>query len=120
MGHGSPRYGVACVLCCPRVPGDDMDSLRAAFDWFFRSRETGKITVAQFPNLPLWIFLGAVAFERVVRPTGAVHSGVRILSTTSLGLWAADEVLRGVNPWRRILGAVVCVLVLMSAMSLAT
>ena len=30
-----------------------------AFNWFFRNRETGEITVAQFPNVPLWIFFGA-------------------------------------------------------------
>jgi hypothetical protein len=29
------------------------------------------------------------------------------LSTLSLLWWATDEVLRGVNPWRRLLGTVV-------------
>ena len=25
--------------------------------WWFRDRHTGKIVIAQFPNVPLWIFL---------------------------------------------------------------
>lgn len=29
-----------------------------AVDWMFRDRTTGAITVAQWPNLPLWLFAG--------------------------------------------------------------
>ena len=42
------------------------DRGRSAVDWLFRDRETGEITVAQFPELPLWIFLGTVV-ARLVR-----------------------------------------------------
>ena len=35
--------------------------LRRAFDWVFRSREDGRVVLAQAPNAPLWIFL-LVAF----------------------------------------------------------
>ncbi len=75
-----------------------------AFDWFFRNRETGEITIAQFPNLPLWIFLGASLVARLAGD-GDVGSVARCAATGALGWWAVDEMARGVNPWRRALGA---------------
>ena len=35
----------------------------------------------------------------------------------TLGWWAIDEVLRGVNPWRRVLGLVGCVAVLVGVIA---
>jgi hypothetical protein len=29
--------------------------------WFFRSRETGVITIAQAPNLVLWVVIGGAS-----------------------------------------------------------
>ena len=74
------------------------------FKWFFRNRETGEITVAQFPNVPLWIFLGASLVARA-SGYGDVKAIARGAATGALGWWAVDEVARGVNPWRRVLGA---------------
>lgn len=77
--------------------------------WWFENRRTGAITVAQFPNWPLW---GIVATWLV---TVVVDSGSAIGQATSwirMGLWiywAGDELVRGVNPWRRGLGLVVLV-----------
>ncbi len=76
-------------------------------DWLFRNRTTGTITVAQFPNLSLAIFLGAVAFRWVADPTGTLATVVEVVATGSLVWWALDEVIRGVNPFRRLLGATV-------------
>jgi hypothetical protein len=73
-----------------------------AFDWCFRNRETGEITIAQFPNLPLWLFVGASLLARAV--DGDLHAIARGAATGSLAWWAADELVRGVNPWRRALG----------------
>ena len=70
----------------------------------FRSRETGRVVIAQFPNVPLWIFLGTVVVRAFVE-TGAPRTAVDWVAALSLGVWALDEVVRGVNPWRRVLGA---------------
>jgi hypothetical protein len=76
------------------------------FDWWFRDRDTGTITIAQFPNAPLWVFLATVA-GRVVVTGGAARTILDWIAALSLGWWALDELLRGVNPWRRVLGLVV-------------
>ena len=69
--------------------------MRRAFRWFFENRRTGRITIGQWPNLPLWIFLVATLLR-----LGA-------LATIALVVWAGDEIIRGVNPFRRLLGAAV-------------
>jgi hypothetical protein len=74
------------------------------FDWLFRDRQTGRITVAQFPNFPLWVFLIAVALRWIVRRGTPARTTVEWIGQTALAWWALDEVFRGVNPWRRLLG----------------
>lgn len=76
----------------------------AWLDWFFRDRRTGQITVAQVPNLPLGIFLGTVALRWFVSPATTAGTVTRWIGVAALSWWATDEVLRGVNPWRRLLG----------------
>ena len=70
--------------------------------WLFRNRRTGGITGVQWPNVALAVFI-------VARLAGLVrsHGALRAAGTIALGVWAIDEIVRGVNPWRRILGAVV-------------
>ena len=84
---------------------------RFAVDWLFRNRETGEITVAQFPNLPLWIFLGTVVLRRLVPEDTGAFTGLRVVALGALGWWAVDELVRGVNPWRRLLGVAGCAVV---------
>ena len=86
-------------------------------DWLFRNRETGEITIAQFPNVALWIFLFTVVARVFVR-TGTAHDVLVVVALGSLGWWAVDEVVRGVNPWRRILGAGGCFFVISGALAL--
>ncbi len=86
-----------------------MASLRRALDWTFRSRIDGRITVGQWPNLPLWLFIGFTALGFALDPAGTLGRWVRAGAALSLTWWALDEVLRGVNPWRRFLGAAVLV-----------
>ena len=76
-------------------------------NWLFRNRETGEITIAQAPNPPLWVFLAATIVRAIFRPEGGAGTALRIVSTGALTWWAVDEVVRGVNPFRRILGSVV-------------
>ena len=78
--------------------------------WMFRSRQTGKITVAQLPNAPLIVFLVAVAVRWVFHPSGTLGTIVTVVATVALIGWAGDEIIRGVNPWRRILGGAVLAL----------
>jgi hypothetical protein len=81
--------------------------LTAAVDWLLRSRTTGRITIAQAPNLPLGLFLAAVAARWLLTPDGWSATGLDVVATGGLVWWAGDELLRGVNPWRRLLGAAV-------------
>ena len=76
-----------------------------AFDWLFKNRQTGEITIAQFPNLPLWLFLGAALAQRVADDSSSLDTLANLAGSAALGWWAIGEVARGVNPWRRILGA---------------
>ena len=76
-------------------------------DWLFRNRQTGEITIAQAPNAALIVFLVALVVHRLFNITGNAGTGLTIVSTGALAIWAADELLRGVNPFRRMLGGVV-------------
>lgn len=82
---------------------------RSAVDWFLRSRRTGRRTVVQAPNVPLGVWLAATVVRLALHPGGAAGTAVDVVATVSLVVWAADEVLRGVNPFRRLLGATVLV-----------
>jgi hypothetical protein len=72
----------------------------------FRSRETGRIVVAQFPNLSLGLFLVATVVRSVLPTDSRLIPGVRWFATAMLAWWAVDEIVCGVNPWRRVLGIV--------------
>jgi hypothetical protein len=73
----------------------------------FRSRRTGRITLAQFPNWPLGVWLVASAVTWLVQPQGWVRSVLVVIASVALAVWAGDEALRGVNPFRRLLGVTV-------------
>ena len=75
--------------------------------WLFRNRQTGAITIAQRPNVPLLVFLVAAGTRWVVHPAGTVGTVVDVVAGGALLVWAGDEIVRGVNPWRRILGGTV-------------
>ena len=70
----------------------------------FRSRKSGQITLAQLPNWALRLWLLASGVMWLVDPRGWVRVVLVVLSSATLALWAADELLRGVNPFRRLLG----------------
>ena len=75
-----------------------------AFNWLFRNRQTGKITIAQFPNLPLSITLAAIVVQRATGNGSVLDTVADRTTGIALGWWGIDEIARGVNPWRRILG----------------
>jgi hypothetical protein len=84
-------------------------------DWLFRNRKTGaptetsgfggdrtgRITIDQFPNAALDLFLPASLLRRFVH--GRLDDILGVLATGALIWWA----VRGVNPWRRLLGGAV-------------
>jgi hypothetical protein len=84
-------------------------ALRATFDWWFRDRRTGRIVVAHLPNLPILLWMGTVVGRQVVEPGSELHTLLEWAGTVTLGWWAIDELVRGVNPWRRALGVGGCI-----------
>jgi hypothetical protein len=80
-----------------------MSRRKDQLDWMFRSRETGRVTLGQFPNLEQKIFTGATLVG-VLLPASKLRTGVGVVAVLALVIWAIDEMARGVNPFRRILG----------------
>jgi len=79
-------------------------------EWMFRNRRTGRITIAQLPNVALWIFIATVVLRRMGPTRGASRTAIGSIGVAALAWWAVDEVVRGVNPWRRFLGVGGCAL----------
>ncbi|WP_345894284.1 hypothetical protein [Lichenifustis flavocetrariae] len=69
----------------------------------------GQIVVAQWPNVWLWIFATASVVEMITNTAGPAGIAAHIVATACLVIWAGDELLRGVNPWRHCLGAAVLI-----------
>ena len=99
--HGRSGYGAAGPFAAT------VQLLKTAIDWLFRNRHTGRITIVQAPNLALWLFIAAAVLRALFDPTGGLRSALDGLATIALVWWAVDEVVRGVNPWRRLLGGAV-------------
>ena len=76
-------------------------------NWLFRNRQTGEITVGQAPNAPLIIWLVTTVIKVIFDPSGATGTALTIVGTGALIVWAGDEIVRGVNPFRRAIGTVV-------------
>jgi hypothetical protein len=88
-------------------PGSGPGVARRSVDWLFVDRRRGGYTVAQWPNIPLWLFIASTVGLRIAGPTGTVATSLRVVADSSLLAWALDEVVRGVNPFRRLLGLAV-------------
>lgn len=82
-------------------------------DWLFLDRATGRLVVAQWPNLPLWLFLAGAVMSALIPLSGTPALLLRLATAAALLWWALWELLAGVNPFRRILGAVVTVCVVL-------
>jgi hypothetical protein len=84
---------------------------------FFRNPETGDLVLAQWPNPPLWAFIGASVVRRVLHPHGTVGTVVSAVATVGLVVWAGLEVARGESPFRRVLGGIVLLVVLVGGLA---
>lgn len=85
--------------------GSMADTVRSALDWVFRDRRTGRIVIAQLPNIPLAAGLLCIVLRWLVHPSGRGGTVLSVVGTIALVIWAGDELVRGVNPFRRALGA---------------
>lgn len=73
--------------------------------WWFRSAD-GELTVAQFPNPAIWVWLATVvarAFDLAPQDADRVAD----LGHGALLVWGLDELVRGASPFRRVLGAAI-------------
>ena len=77
------------------------------FAGWFLNRRTGGITVAQWPNISLSVFIILSIALRFIAPLGTTETVLRVLAVVALVVWALGELVHGVNPFRRILGFVV-------------
>jgi hypothetical protein len=74
-------------------------------DWWFRNRETGELTIGQPPNTIAKVTTALWLARRVWRGKGTVAQVLYVAETGALAMLGADELVRGVNPWRRVIGA---------------
>jgi len=81
--------------------------VKEAADWLFRNRQTGRWTIGQRPNLSLGLFFAAAVIRRLADDGTTIHDVASVIAPAAAIWWAADEIIRGVNPWRRILGSAV-------------
>lgn len=82
------------------------------FDKTFRDDE-GNIVIAQPPNLPILLWLGATLLKFIV-PEGNLYLILDTLAFGSIFTWAWLELFQGVNYFRRFLGLVVLLMIFAS------
>jgi hypothetical protein len=89
----------------PPESGQQPDHPRLTWwQWVFRSRRTGRLTIAQWPNPPLWAWIATALARRLPAVGGRADTVLGAAGTAALLVWAIGELWRGVNPWRRLLG----------------
>src|SRR5665811_558480 len=76
-----------------------------SLDWWVRD-QNGGLTLAQWPNpaLAVWLVAVVVAWTGVLGAARTATLGG--VGRGALVVWSLDELLRGVSPVRRLLGAV--------------
>ena len=77
------------------------------------------VTVAQFPNPPLIVALIAAVVSWIVGD-GTVYDVARATFYVALTVWAWEELARGVNLFRRVLGAAALVYVVIRVAELVS
>jgi type IV secretory pathway VirB2 component (pilin) len=85
------------------------------WQWVFRSRQTGRVSIASWPNVPLWIWIATAVARRMPYVHGPADTALTVAGSVALVVWAVGELWRGVNPWRRLLGLAVLLSMVLSA-----
>ena len=75
---------------------------------FFYDKK-GKLSIVQLPNIPLLVWIVSMLLAKITN--GTIKNGFLALATTSLFTWAYLEIQAGVSPFRRTLGVIVIVLI---------
>ena len=88
-------YGGSMTHREPTSPG-------TAVDWLLRSRTSGEVVVGQPPNPPILVWTLATGLSWFT--TGRLRAALQTAAAVSLAWWSLDELLRGVNPLRRLFG----------------
>lgn len=68
-------------------------------------------TVGHFPNPPLWVALAAFLVALLTGDGGTVNDIARAIVYVALTVWAYEEAANGVNGYRRVLGTVALLLI---------
>jgi hypothetical protein len=89
------------------VPGASDVDRHSVVTRFFRNPATGEVVVVQLPNVALGAFLAATAARLLFTPHGTTATVLGLLATASLVVWAVLEIARGESPFRRLLGGLV-------------
>jgi hypothetical protein len=67
----------------------------------------GQIVIVQRPNLSLSIFVVARVVRAFLDAGTQPATRAEVVATLAIAWWGSDELVRGVNPWRRVLGTTV-------------
>jgi hypothetical protein len=76
--------------------------LRRAIRWLTKFSWPRSFPIVQFPNAPL--ALAFIAGQAAQRMHGAGHADSQAISYLAMAIWAYEELFRGVNWFRRLLG----------------
>ena len=71
----------------------------------------GNIVLWQWPNIPIYGWVASKLLSMIV-PVGHIRFGFEQLSLAFLFTWAFLEIIKGVNYFRRLLGAIVIVAII--------
>lgn len=75
----------------------------------------GKVVLWQMPNVPLWGWIISTVLAYVFSK-GKAHNLFQILAFGSLFAWAYLEITSGINYFRRVLGAIVLIVIIINQM----
>jgi hypothetical protein len=70
-------------------------------------------TVGQFPNPPLWVAFAAFLVALLTDGDGTVDDVARAVAYIAFAVWAYREAAEGVNRFRRALGVVALLLIVL-------
>jgi hypothetical protein len=71
-------------------------------------------TVGQFPNRPLLIALAALLVSRLTDDSHGVNDVAHAVFYVALTVWAYEEAASGVNGFRKAIGAIALLLIVVS------
>jgi hypothetical protein len=77
--------------------------------WFVTDARTGRVVVAQRPNVPLAVYLLATGTRVLTDPEGTAGTVVTVVAGAAILIWSSLEIIDGDSPFRRVLGGVVLV-----------